>query len=91
MLEQALVVEQALFQVAQAALSGGAVDTPRVRTLAICLSNRLAHAGPQKRIALPRDPWAMEATRKGIVCLMMMRGEPCHSALIPYVPFCCFP
>ncbi|TGZ64872.1 hypothetical protein CRM22_006161 [Opisthorchis felineus] len=70
MLEQALVVEQALFEVARAALTGSTDGKPspltRVQNLAVCLSNKLASAGPRKRIALPRDTHAREATRAAV-------------------------
>ncbi|THD23544.1 Chromodomain-helicase-DNA-binding protein 3 [Fasciola hepatica] len=73
MLEQALVVEQALREVARAALSGsGDVAGPpvlRVQNLTVCLSNKLAAAGPRKRIALPKEPQAREATRAAVMAL----------------------
>ncbi|VDP93315.1 unnamed protein product [Echinostoma caproni] len=73
MLEQALVVEQALREVARAALSGGdGLPSPplsRVQNLTVCLSNKLASAGPRKRIALPKDPYAREATRRAVMSL----------------------
>ncbi|KAA3676738.1 chromodomain-helicase-DNA-binding protein 5 [Paragonimus westermani] len=73
LLEQALVVEQALYEVAKAALTGNSdVNQPqlvRVQSLAVCLSNKLASAGPRKRIALPRDIAAREATRAAVANL----------------------
>ncbi|KAF7258824.1 hypothetical protein EG68_03868 [Paragonimus skrjabini miyazakii] len=73
LLEQALVVEQALYEVAKAALTGNADGNQpqliRVQSLAVCLSNKLASAGPRKRIALPRDIVAREATRAAVANL----------------------
>ncbi|CAH8674424.1 unnamed protein product [Schistosoma rodhaini] len=67
LLEQALIVEQTLYEVAEAALSStmpqNQVDPVRIRNLAICLSNKLIQTGARKRIALPKDPRAREATR----------------------------
>ncbi|KAH8865869.1 Chromodomain-helicase-DNA-binding protein 5 [Schistosoma japonicum] len=67
LLEQALIVEQALHEVAEAALTSSAhqhqSDPVRTRNLAICLSNKLIQTGARKRIALPKDPKAKEATR----------------------------
>ncbi|CAL8087582.1 unnamed protein product [Calicophoron daubneyi] len=74
LLEQALLVEEALRQVARAALAGNSAvgeEPPpsRVENLAACLSNKLAAAGVRKRIALPRDPRAREATRTAVIAL----------------------
>ncbi|KAF6778500.1 hypothetical protein AHF37_01924 [Paragonimus kellicotti] len=73
LLEHALVVEQALYEVAKAALTGNADGNQpqlvRVQSLAVCLSNKLASAGPRKRIALPRDIVAREATRAAVANL----------------------
>ncbi|CAH8628177.1 unnamed protein product [Schistosoma intercalatum] len=67
LLEQALIVEQTLYEVAEAALSStthqNQLDPVRTRNLAICLSNKLIQTGARKRIALPKDPRAREATR----------------------------
>lgn len=70
LLEQALIVEQTLYEVAEAALSStthqNQLDPVRTRNLAICLSNKLIQTGARKRIALPKDPRAREATRTGL-------------------------
>ncbi|CAH8665084.1 unnamed protein product [Dicrocoelium dendriticum] len=70
LLEHALLVEQALHEIAQAALEGssGKKSPPltRVQNLVVCLSNKLAAAGPRKRIALPRDERARSATRAAV-------------------------
>ncbi|CAH8584404.1 unnamed protein product [Schistosoma turkestanicum] len=67
LLEQALIVEQTLYEVAEAALSstthGNQLDPVRTRNLAICLSDKLIRTRARKRIALPKDPKAREATR----------------------------
>nr|CAH8869560.1 unnamed protein product [Trichobilharzia regenti] len=70
LIEQALVIEQSLYEVAEVAVTRStdqtSLDSGRIKDAAVNLSNKLILSDTNKCIVLPKDSKAKEATRAAV-------------------------